>query len=82
MTIIIKKPFLGPYSYYASSTQMTAIAKAEHMLLSLKGFNVFILPYYEWNSLKTEEDKMKYLSNFGKIAASSISAVPWSPNVQ
>lgn len=66
----------GPYSYYVRSTQMTATAKIEHLLLSLKGFSVFVLPYYEWNSLKTKEDKIEYLSKFGKIVASSLPTIP------
>ncbi|GFE54316.1 RAP domain-containing, putative [Babesia ovis] len=59
----------GPYSYYAMSNKLTAFAQVEVEALNMKGTKVCLLPYYEWNALKTDEDKVKYLKKFGETWA-------------
>ncbi|UKK00874.2 hypothetical protein MACK_000948 [Theileria orientalis] len=59
----------GPYSYYTKSSFLTKFAKIEQDTLIMKGFNVGIIPYYEWNRLKTNQDKVEYLKHFGENAA-------------
>jgi len=60
---------LGPYSYYSGSTQRTATSKAHQRVLEASGFTVIGIPHFEWNEIRTEEDKMLYLWTIGRRVA-------------
>ncbi|KAK2197723.1 bifunctional Manganese-iron superoxide dismutase [Babesia duncani] len=62
----------GPYSFYTSSIRLTTAAKVDIETLELMGYRVCMLPYYEWNVLKTQEEKRRYLSRFGREMASRL----------
>ncbi|XP_953619.1 uncharacterized protein TA16625 [Theileria annulata] len=59
----------GPYSHYTKSHQLNKFTQIHQSTLSLKGFNIGIIPYYEWNRLKTRDDKINYLNNFGQLSS-------------
>lgn len=61
----------GPYSYYAMSNKLTTFSQVEMDTLAMKGVKVCLLPYYEWNGLKTEKEKLEYLIRFGELWAST-----------
>ncbi|CAJ1418586.1 unnamed protein product [Effrenium voratum] len=60
---------VGPYSYYAGTTNRTAYSKLHQKVLELEGYTCMPVPYFEWSELKTEEDKMVYLWSLGRKAA-------------
>eukprot|EP00371_Babesia_bovis_P002423 XP_001611070.1 hypothetical protein [Babesia bovis T2Bo] len=68
LSVIVK--CAGPFSYYVKSQKLTTFAQIEHKALTMKGYKVCILPYYEWNALKTDDQKLEYLKKFGETWAS------------
>ncbi|CDR94675.1 hypothetical protein, conserved [Babesia bigemina] len=56
----------GPFSYYAMSSQLTVFAQVEIDTLSMKGFKVCVIPYHEWNALKTDKAKLDYLKKLSE----------------
>ena len=60
---------VGPYGYYAGTTDRTAYSKLHQRTLELEGYVCMTVPYYEWADLKTEEDKMVYLWSLGRKSA-------------
>ncbi|GBE60175.1 RAP domain-containing protein [Babesia ovata] len=58
--------FAGPFSYYAMSNQQTVFAQVEINTLSMKDFKVCVIPYHEWNALKTEKAKQDYLKRLSE----------------
>ena len=60
---------IGPYGYYAGTTQRTAYSKMHQKVLELEGHVCIPVPYFEWAELKTDEDKMVYLWSLGRKAA-------------
>jgi len=60
---------LGPYSYYAGTTHRTATSKAHQRVLEASGYTVIGIPHFEWNEIRTEEDKMLYLWTIGRRVA-------------
>lgn len=62
---------VGPYGYYAGTTDRTAYSKMHQRILELEGYVCLTVPYFEWAELKTDEDKMVYLWSLGRKAAGS-----------
>ena len=60
---------IGPYGYYAGTTQRTAYSKMHQKVLELEGHVCIPVPYFEWAELKTDEDKMVYLWSLGRKGA-------------
>ncbi|ORM39474.1 uncharacterized protein BXIN_2885 [Babesia sp. Xinjiang] len=56
----------GPFSYYAMSNKLTVFSQIEVDTLVMKGFNVCLLPYFEWNALGTDKEKVQYLKKLGE----------------
>lgn len=47
---------VGPYGYYAGSTERTAYSKMHQRILELEGLKCMAVPYFEWAELKTDEE--------------------------
>ena len=62
---------MGPFQYYADSTKRTAASKLHSELLLSEGMQVMEIPYFIWNELKTDQDKMLYLYSRGRQTAST-----------
>ncbi|CAE7780146.1 ppsA [Symbiodinium sp. CCMP2456] len=60
---------VGPYGYYAGTTERTAYSKLHQRTLEMEGHVCMTVPYFEWADLKTEEDKMVYLWSLGRKSA-------------
>ena len=60
---------VGPYGYYAGTTDRTAYSKLHQRTLEMEGYVCMTVPYFEWAELKTEEDKMVYLWSLGRKSA-------------
>ncbi|CAE7705677.1 ppsA [Symbiodinium sp. CCMP2592] len=60
---------VGPYGYYAGTTERTAYSKLHQRTLEMEGYVCMTVPYFEWADLKTEEDKMVYLWSLGRKSA-------------
>jgi hypothetical protein len=59
---------LGPFQYYADSTKRTASSKLLRLTLEADGAQVMEIPFFIWNELKTDEDKIMYLYSLGRRA--------------
>jgi hypothetical protein len=59
---------LGPFQYYANSTKRTASSLLARELAG--GSTVLEIPYFVWNELKTDQDKIAYLFSQGRRALS------------
>jgi hypothetical protein len=58
---------LGPFQHYANSTKRTAVSRLNCELLRIEKAAKFIeIPYYIWNELKTDQDKIMYLMSKGR----------------
>lgn len=47
---------VGPYGYYAGTTERTAYSKMHQRILELEGLKCMAVPYFEWAELKTDEE--------------------------
>ena len=60
---------LGPFQYYANSTKRTAASELAEHTLRLRGKQVMPVPFFIWNELKTDQDKLMYLFSKGREVA-------------
>jgi hypothetical protein len=62
---------LGPYQYYTNSTKRTAASYLNRFLISRKENACMFMeiPFYIWNELKTDQDKIMYLMSLGRSIA-------------
>jgi hypothetical protein len=60
---------LGPFQFYANSTKRTAASILNKLLINHK--LVIEIPYYVWNELKTDQDKIMYLYSLGRRVMSA-----------
>jgi len=61
---------LGPYQYYANSTKRTIASRLNNYLLSRQDACIFMeIPFFIWNELKTDQDKIMYLMSKGRALA-------------
>jgi hypothetical protein len=59
---------LGPFQYYADSTKRTSCSKLLRLTLEARKNNVIEIPFFIWNELKTDQDKIMYLYSLGRRA--------------
>lgn len=59
---------LGPFQYYADSTKRTSCSKLLRLTLEAGKNNVIEIPFFIWNELKTDQDKIMYLYSLGRRA--------------
>jgi hypothetical protein len=54
---------LGPFQYYANSTKRTATSLLNRELVNRKSIEI---PFFIWNELKTDQDKLMILYTQGR----------------
>lgn len=57
---------LGPFQFYADSTKRTASSKSLQRILEAQGRKVMEIPFFIWNELKSDEDKVMYVYSLGR----------------
>lgn len=59
---------LGPFQHYTGSTKRTAASILGEEILRRRGKRVITVPYYVWNELKTDDDRVMYLLSLGRLS--------------
>ncbi|CAE6932564.1 ZSWIM7 [Symbiodinium microadriaticum] len=51
----------APWQYYLRSPQITALARRRQEMISAMGFNLQVIPYFRWDTLKDDSAKAELL---------------------